>query len=216
MGRGWKLEFKDATIDPLNQATLKKTPANSVPYQSEDSSECSSSKERKCDDVERTSLIAKEVDKDVGGSIEQEACVLKSQENEKATSEHEGGEKNLGLSQLNGEEEESKQCLGQKDIHHKAQVFEENLGPSMEEELVEVNPFEKEGSLNGVGNQETQKDLDTLNSFRELESRIPFKESKTRKRYGTKMEAIGNGIPTGDKLVLRGLMFHGYLGVKPE
>ncbi|KAK9016450.1 hypothetical protein V6N11_078949 [Hibiscus sabdariffa] len=30
------------------------------------------------------------------------------------------------------------------------------------------------------------------------------------------MEAVGNGTPTGDKLVLRGLMFHGYHGVKPE
>ncbi|KAK8576180.1 hypothetical protein V6N13_090657 [Hibiscus sabdariffa] len=92
-----ELGFKDATIDPLNQVTLKKTPTNSVPYQSEDSSECSSSKERKGDDVERTSLIAKEVDKDVGGSIEQEACVLKIQENEKATSEHEGMEKTVNL-----------------------------------------------------------------------------------------------------------------------
>ncbi|KAE8702538.1 Dihydroneopterin aldolase 1 [Hibiscus syriacus] len=33
---------------------------------------------------------------------------------------------------------------------------------------------------------------------------------------GTTTEAVGNGIPTGDKLVLRGLKFHGYHGVKPE
>ncbi|MBA0607235.1 hypothetical protein Godav_019571 [Gossypium davidsonii] len=30
------------------------------------------------------------------------------------------------------------------------------------------------------------------------------------------MEGIGNGIPTGDKLILRGLKFHGFHGVKPE
>ncbi|GMJ12001.1 hypothetical protein like AT5G62980 [Hibiscus trionum] len=33
---------------------------------------------------------------------------------------------------------------------------------------------------------------------------------------GTMTEAVGNGIPTGDKLVLRGLKFHGFHGVKPE
>ncbi|MBA0870824.1 hypothetical protein Goshw_017648 [Gossypium schwendimanii] len=30
------------------------------------------------------------------------------------------------------------------------------------------------------------------------------------------MEGIGNGIPTEDKLILRGLKFHGFHGVKPE
>ncbi|MBA0550690.1 hypothetical protein Golob_021614 [Gossypium lobatum] len=30
------------------------------------------------------------------------------------------------------------------------------------------------------------------------------------------MEGIGNGIPTGDKLILRGLKFHGFHGIKPE
>ncbi|PPD93688.1 hypothetical protein GOBAR_DD09381 [Gossypium barbadense] len=30
------------------------------------------------------------------------------------------------------------------------------------------------------------------------------------------METTGNGIPTGDKLILRGLKFHGFHGVKSE
>ncbi|MBA0629679.1 hypothetical protein Godav_024194, partial [Gossypium davidsonii] len=30
------------------------------------------------------------------------------------------------------------------------------------------------------------------------------------------MEGIGNGIPTEDKLILRGLKFHGFHGVKPK
>lgn len=30
------------------------------------------------------------------------------------------------------------------------------------------------------------------------------------------MTASGNELPKGDKLVLRGLKFHGYHGVKPE
>ncbi|MFQ6652570.1 hypothetical protein Gotur_024373 [Gossypium turneri] len=30
------------------------------------------------------------------------------------------------------------------------------------------------------------------------------------------MEGIGNGIPIRDKLILRGLKFHGFYGVKPE
>ncbi|KAK8600042.1 hypothetical protein V6N12_049902 [Hibiscus sabdariffa] len=42
---------------------------------------------------------------------------------------------------------------------------------------------EERGPINGDADYETQKDLDTLNSFRELELRIPLKESRIRKRY---------------------------------
>ncbi|KAK8709128.1 hypothetical protein V6N13_060158 [Hibiscus sabdariffa] len=56
-----------------------------------------------------------------------------------------GGNKNLGLSQKAGEGEESKQNLGQKDVHHKTRECEVNLGQSKKVELVDINPVEKEG-----------------------------------------------------------------------
>ncbi|KAK9001295.1 hypothetical protein V6N11_083082 [Hibiscus sabdariffa] len=89
----FELGFKDVTIDPLIQANLKKSPATAISSQSEDSSECSSSKGRKGDDVEQASLNVKYADKEDGGNIKQKAGILKSQENEKAKLEPEGQEK---------------------------------------------------------------------------------------------------------------------------
>ncbi|KAK8697734.1 hypothetical protein V6N13_113872 [Hibiscus sabdariffa] len=54
----------------------------------EDSSECSSRKVRNGDDMGQSSLNEKDVDKQDGGSTEQEACVFKSHENENTTPEH--------------------------------------------------------------------------------------------------------------------------------
>ncbi|KAK8548776.1 hypothetical protein V6N12_061682 [Hibiscus sabdariffa] len=93
----FELGFKDVTLDPLIQANLKKAPTTTISSQSEDSSECSSSEERKGDDVEQPSLIVKVADKEVGGIIEQEAGMLKSQENEKVTLEPHGQEKTLDV-----------------------------------------------------------------------------------------------------------------------
>ncbi|KAK9043096.1 hypothetical protein V6N11_071447 [Hibiscus sabdariffa] len=92
----------------------------------EDSSECSSRKVRNGDDMGQSSLNEKDVDKQDGGSTEQEACVFKSHENENTTPEHD--------SMKAGEGEERIQSLGQKDVHLKAQKFEENLGWSNKHE----------------------------------------------------------------------------------
>ncbi|KAK8655601.1 hypothetical protein V6N13_108175 [Hibiscus sabdariffa] len=81
-----------------------KTLAISDSSQSDDSSECSSSRVKKGDDVEHISLIAKEADNEngeegVGQKARSWAEVLTV------------GEKNLGLSQLDGVEEEFKQFM---------------------------------------------------------------------------------------------------------
>ncbi|KAK8664227.1 hypothetical protein V6N13_084025 [Hibiscus sabdariffa] len=112
----FELGFKDVTLDPLIQANLKKAPATTVSSQSEDSSECSSSEERKGDDVEQPSLIVKVADKEVGGIIEQEAGMLKSQENEKVILEPHGQEKMLDVEENLNRGIWAEEIVGQKEV----------------------------------------------------------------------------------------------------
>ncbi|KAK9000819.1 hypothetical protein V6N11_081303 [Hibiscus sabdariffa] len=225
----FELGFKDVTLDPLIQANLKKVPATTVSSQSEDSSECSSSEERNGDDVEQPSLIVKVADKEDGGIIEQEAGMLKSQENEKVNLEPHGqektldveenlikglgaeeivgqknvvgqmsrswaevltgGENNLGLTQTTGQKEESNQVLGQNGGNQKDKVFVENVGPLQKEVKVE-------GILMDDGENENKKYLDTLYSFRELESTFPLKSPDLAKDTNSKL--LGRSLSDSD------------------
>ncbi|KAK8624681.1 hypothetical protein V6N13_089570 [Hibiscus sabdariffa] len=112
----FELGFKDVTLDPLIQANLKKVPATTVSSQSEDSSECSSSEERNGDDVEQPSLIVKVADKEDGGIIEQEAGMLKSQENEKVNLEPHGQEKTLDVEENLIKGLGAEEIVGQKNV----------------------------------------------------------------------------------------------------
>ncbi|KAK9027843.1 hypothetical protein V6N11_067665 [Hibiscus sabdariffa] len=96
---GYKLTVKKAYQNRRGGVRVKKDSS-----QSDDSSECSSSRVKKGDDVEHISLIAKEADNEngeegVGQKARSWAEVLTV------------GEKNLGLSQLDGVEEEFKQFM---------------------------------------------------------------------------------------------------------